>query len=173
LYCSSGSTRGKIVSAAVCRFSASKGGDSPFAVPVRPGSASQSLGQPFSIRSEPALPHQIAPSSRCSFPIIQVPCTPEFKSINAQLRGVRRGVGSNSAIDTNSPHHIRKIFLGSWFVASPLGQGEDTGLPSEDPSKGVGATVGLGVGEGWGRREQTQSPRRQTPISPVRNKELM
>jgi hypothetical protein len=89
-------------------FSASKGGDSPFAVPLRPGSASQSLGQPFSIRSEPVLPHHLAPSSRCPSPSSRCHA-PLHSRANAQSRGecaAGRGIEFSNR-QPNLPHHIR------------------------------------------------------------------
>jgi hypothetical protein len=132
LHCSGGSNRGQIDSAAVCRLSGSKRGDSPFAVPLRPGSASQSLGQPFSMSSEPVFPHH---------PGVMHPLIQEHE-----------GCAVGSGIEFSNRHELATSYtafssdLGSW--PHLWARGEDTGLASKNSSKRVGATVGLGVGVG-------------------------
>jgi len=127
LYCSSGSNGGKIDSAAVCRFSGSKRGDSVFAVPARPSSASQSLGQPFTWNSEPVFHRQ---------PLIQE----HQRTINGCAVG--RGIELSNRHEFASSYTAFSSHLGS-------ARGKETGLASKNSYKGVGATV-VGVGAGVG-----------------------
>ena len=149
LYCSSGSNQRRIDSAAVCRFSGSKRGDSPFAVPLRPGSASQSLGQPFSMSSEPVFAHH------SNHPGVMQPLIQEHQRTTKGC-AVERGIEFSNRHELSTSYTAFSSDLGSW---PHLGaRGKDTGLSSKDSSKGLSATVGLGFGVGVGSNGADTGP---------------